>query len=143
MTLLIGALDLIDVDDGYMGEIAEGGPVDGIPEVRGQRVLIPGRRGLYTPPTAPFEDEHLLIRLHVWVGGEGATHALRAASFATRFAALKTACDVAGREDVVITSNGYTISAGFLRFVGPVEEAREFEIEFDATDPPEWELTGS
>jgi hypothetical protein len=24
-----------------------------------------------------------------------------------------------------------------------VEEAREFEIEFDATDPPEWELTGS
>ena len=145
MTLLIGALNIQSVSNGYFGEIIEGGPSDAIADVRGQRVLIPGRAGLYTP-SDNFEDDHLTIRIHMWVGGDGADHEARAASYATRFAALKTACDVANRQDVVLTSGSYTISAGFVRLVGPpavVEQAREFEIEFEATDPPEWEATGS
>lgn len=145
MTLLIGALDVQDVDDGYYAEITEGAPADYITELRGARVMIPGRDGYYTTADA-FEPDHLLIRFHMWVGGEGADGATRIASYATRFAALKTACDTANRQDVTLTSGGYTIEAGFLRIVGPpamLEQAREFDIEFEATDPPEWTPTGS
>jgi hypothetical protein len=141
MSDLIGALDVADLDNGYWFDIAEGGPIDGIPAVRGRRVLIPGRRGLYTTAD-PFEDDHLLVRYHGIVWGDGATPADRRTSYATRFAALKAACDVAAREDVTLSSGGYIIAAGFLRFVGPTavgDELREIDIEFDATDPPEWE----
>lgn len=138
MSLSIGALNVIA--DGYYFEVVDGHPYDAVPEVRGQRVLIPGRAGLYTPP-ANFEADHLLIRMHGWVGGTGADAATRIASFDTRMAALLTACDVANRQDVTITADGHTISAGFLRIVGPatiLNQAREFDIEFDATNPPEW-----
>jgi hypothetical protein len=143
MSELIGAIDVQDMDEGYWFDIVEGGPVEGVAAVRGTRVLIPGRVGLYTTAD-PFEDEHLLVRYHGIVWGDGATPEARRASYATRFQALKTACDVAAREDVMLTSDGDTISAGFLRFVGPTAvggEIREFDIEFDATDPPEWDLS--
>ena len=68
------------------------------------------------------------------------------ASYASRFAALMTACDVAGRADVTLTSGTSTCAAGFLRVVGPTAigyEVREIDLEFDATDPPEWDVSGS
>lgn len=142
MTLLIGALNVQSITDGYWFDIVENGPADWVAEVRGQRVLIPGRDGLYTPTDA-FEPEHLLIRLHGIVVGTGSSHAAVQASYATRMAALKTACDVAARADVTLVSDTWTAQAGFLRFVGPDSsrmggEGRELDIEFDATDPPEW-----
>jgi hypothetical protein len=140
MTLLIGALNVVDPANGYYFEIVEGGPADAVPDVRGMRVLIPGRTGLYTPANN-FENDHLLIRMHCWVGGLGATSSDRITSYATLMTALKTACNVTTRADVTITSGSSTISAGFLRMVGPpavVEQAREFELEFDATNPPVW-----
>jgi hypothetical protein len=140
MSELIGALNVQDMSAGYWLEIVEGGPADGVPDVRGERVLIPGRDGLYTPANN-FEPEHLLIRYHGIVFGDGADHAAVQASYATRFAALLTACDAATRADVTLTSGSSTASAGFLRIVGPTAvggEVREIDIEFDATDPPEW-----
>ncbi len=145
MTFLIGSLDVTDTDDGYYMEIVEGDPITAIPEVTGARVTIPGRVGLYTPD-ANFEDRKLLIRIHAFVAGEGSTHEAQVSSFATAMAALKTACGVADRADVTLTWNGWTIPAGFLRFEGPPvvgDMAREFDIHFEATDPPEWTLTGS
>src|SRR5688500_10764470 len=142
MSLLIGALDVDDVDDGYRAEITLGGPIDYIADVRGARVLIPSRAGMYTPSTSSFADERLEIIVHMWGAGEGSTHVAQVTSFISRMAALKAACDVAGREDVVLSADGYTISAGFLRFEGPpifAGMAREFDIMFEASDPPEWE----
>ena len=140
MSELIGSLNVQDMSAGYWFEIVEGGPVDGVAEVRGERVLIPGRAGLYTPANA-FEDEHLLVRYHGIVFGDGSDHAAVVASYATRYAALKTACALTTRADVTLTSGSSTIAAGFLRFVGPTAiggEVREMDIEFDATDPPSW-----
>lgn len=145
MSLSIGALNVVDVSAGYYFEITENGPNDYVAESRGERVLIPGRVGLYTP-SDNFEDDHLVVRLHGWIGGTGSSTAARVASYASRFAAFKSACDVANRQDVTITADGYTISAGFLRIVGPtamVGQAREIDVEFIATDPPEWEAVGS
>ena len=143
MSLSIGALDVQNLTNGYYFKIIYGGPVDGVAEVSGDRVLIPGRVGYYTP-SDNFEARHLVIGMKGIVTGTGATHADVQSSLATRFAALKTACDVANRQDVTITADGSTIDAGFLRFEGPSlnlldGEARlDMVIEFDATDPPEW-----
>ena len=142
MSEMIGALNVQDLANGYWFEIVEGGPADAVPDVRGRRVLIPGREGLYTP-TGAFENDHLSIKYHGIVVGTGATHALAQASYATRFQALLTACGVSTREDVTLTSGSSTISAGFLRIVGPSASVlgnagREIDIEFEATDPPEW-----
>jgi hypothetical protein len=144
MTLKIGSTDLQRLDNGFYFKLVYGGPIDGVPEVSGKRVLIPGRDGFYTPANA-FEPRHLLIGIKGLVTGTGANHAATQSSLASRFATLKAACDVANREDVTITADGYTIQAGFLRFEGPTSladldgEARlDLLIEFDATDPPEW-----
>ncbi len=140
MSLLIGALNVDDPANGYRFEIIEGGPIDGVAEVRGKRVLIPGRVGLYTPANN-FEVERLLIRLKAWVGGSGATHALRVTSYQSLIAALKTACAVSTRADVTLTNDSHTIAAGFLRFEGPptqLDHVREFVIEFEATATAAW-----
>lgn len=149
MSLSVGGLNMDDLENGYRFHIIYGGPIDGVAEVSGKRVLIPGRVGFYTT-AAPFEARHLLVGMKGMVTGEGVGHAAIVASLRTRFAALRAACDVLNREDVVIENDGYTIGAGFLRFEGPPfladldNEARlEMVIEFDATDPPEWELVGS
>ena len=144
MSLTVGGVDLQNLSNGYFFKIIYGGPIDGVAEVSGQRVLIPGRVGLYTPADA-FEARHLVIGMKGIVTGTGSSHSAIQTSLATRFAALRTACDVDAREDVTIAADGYTIDAGFLRFEGPPtladtdNEARyEMVIEFDATDPPEW-----
>lgn len=145
MSLTIGGLNVRDVSSGYFFEIVEGGPYDYVAEVSGERVLIPGAPGYYTTSDA-FEERRLTIRVHGWVGGAGSTTNDRVASYASRFAALKSACDVANRQDVTIVADDYTIEAGFLRIVGPpamLEQARELEIEFEATNPPAWEAVGS
>lgn len=142
MSTLIGGLNVQSITNGYWFVLVEGAPSEAVPEVRGERVLIPGRVGLYTP-AANFEDEHLTIRYHGLVTGTGANHAAVVASFDTRMAALMSACDVADREDITLIEGSFSAQAGFLRFVGPSAavlggEAREFEIEFVATDPPAW-----
>lgn len=144
MSLSIGALNVDNLSGGYRFRIIYGGPIDGVAEVSGKRVLIPGSVGFYTP-TGTFEERHLLIGLKGMVTGSGSTHADIQASLITRFAALRTACDVANRADVTISADGYTIDAGFLRFEGPPTladldgEARlDMVIEFDATNPPSW-----
>ena len=146
MSLTVGGLNLDNLTSGgYYFRIIYGGPIDGVAEVSGQRVLIPGRVGMYTTTDA-FEARHMLIGMKGIVTGTGSTHAAIKASLVTRFAALRTACDVATRQDVTIVADGSTIQAGFLRFEGPSTladldgEARlEMVIEFDATDPPEWD----
>jgi hypothetical protein len=152
MTLAVGVLNLEELTIGYLLRDLYGGRIDGIPGITGKRVLIPGREGYYTPenpPTPVFEVRRLLIGMKGIVAGSGSNHAAIVASFATRFAALRSACDVATRQDVTLENDGYTIDAGFLRFEGPslndlAGEARaELVIEFEATDPPEWTPTGS
>jgi hypothetical protein len=143
MTSQIGALNVRDHLNGYWLVITDNGPADWLAEMRGGRVLIPGSAGLYTPPTDPFEPERLVIRYHAFVFGAGSTHEDIRASYETRITALKTACDAAGREDVTLLEDDWTAAAGLLRFEGPSAEvfggeAREFEIVFEATNPPEW-----
>jgi hypothetical protein len=144
MTLTVGGLNLDNLTAGGLRfRIIYGGPIDGIPEVSGKRVLIPGQAGYHTPADN-FEDRRLLIGMKGIVTGTGANHAAVVASFNTRFAALRTACDVPNRQDVAIDSDGYTIDAGFLKFEGPSlnnldgEALLDLVIEFEATDPPEW-----
>lgn len=140
MSELIGALNVHDYSAGYWFEIVDNGPADWLAEFRGERVLIPGRPGLYTPPSN-FEAESVTITYHGTVFGDGATHAARMASYATRFAALKAACAADTREDVTLTSGAYTALAGLVRITGATGigfEQREIDIEFIATDPPEW-----
>ena len=152
MTLTIGALNVQDPTNGYTNfRVLYGDAITGVPEVSGQRVLIPGREGMYTPPAPPtpvFESRRLLIGIKGLITGVGSDHSAIAASFATRFAALRTACAVDSRADVVIEDSGWEIAAGFLRFEHPVitfldVEALELLIEFEATDPPEWTPSGS
>lgn len=144
MSRTIGGIDVTSFAGGYSHwEMLYGEPITGVPVVSGQRVLIPGSPGFYTPPTAPFEERHLLIGVKGHLHGAGATHGDRMTSFATRFAALRVACDVPGREDITIEWDGWTIAAGFLRFEhAPLPtlgaEGMDLLIEFDATDPPEW-----
>ena len=149
MSLSIGALNVDNLSGGYLFRIIYGGPIDGVAEVSGKRVLIPGSAGFYTP-TGTFEERHLVVGIKGMVTGSGSTHADIQASLITRFDALRTACDVANRADVTITADGYTIPAGFLRFEGPPTladldgEARlDMLIEFDATNPPEWTAVAS
>ena len=143
MSRTIGGIDVTSSTNGYYHwEIEYGGPVTGVAEVSGRRVLIPGSPGFYTPD-ATFEERHLVIGIKGHLAGTGATHALAVASFASRFAALRTACDVANRDDITIEWDGWTISAGFLRFEHPPlytlgAEGMDLLIEFDATNPPEW-----
>ena len=151
--LYVGALSVQDRAAGFWLDIEEGGPTEGIPVVRGTRVLVPGRRGLYTPSTGPFHDDHLLIRLHGTVWGVGATAYDRRLSYRANMVALKAACDVTNRQDVTLTVHGpydglatgdtATAAAGFLRIQGPRSigmELREIDIHFEATDPPEWDV---
>lgn len=148
MTLTVGALDLQNPAGGYSNfRLLYGDPVTGVAEVTGKRVQIPGSAGMYTPASS-FEERRLVIGMKGLVQGAGSDHDTIAASFATRWAALRTACDVSTRSDVTIVADGYTIAAGFLRFEHPVitlldVEALETLIEFEATDPPEWTPTGS
>lgn len=143
MSLSIGALNVDDISNGYHFKIIYGGPIDGVAEVSGKRVLIPGAVGFYTP-SDNFEARHLVIGIKGLITGTGSSHSAVQSSLATRFAALRTACDITNRQDVTITADGYTIDAGFLRFEGPSlatldGEARiNMVIEFDATNPPEW-----
>jgi hypothetical protein len=143
MSLTVGGLNLQSLTNGYFFKVIYGGPIDGVADVSGKRVLIPGSVGFYTPSDT-FEARHLVIGMKGIVTGTGSTHAAVQSSLATRFAALRSACDIADREDVAIVNDGYTISAGFLRFEGPSlaetdGEARlDMVIEFDATSPPEW-----
>lgn len=148
MTLSVGSFDLDSTNGCSYWEIKYGDPITGVPEVSGRRVLIPGLEGFYTPPTAPFENRRLVIGMKGHIAGEGSDHATIATSFATRFASLRAACDVAGREDVTITTSTHTITAGFLRFEHPPlptlgAEGMDLLIEFEATDPPEWSPVGS
>lgn len=153
MSILIGALDVDDEPNGYHFEFTEGGPTDGVATVRGKRVLIPGKAGRYTP-TGTFTKDTLDIRLHGWVEGEGSTAADRVESFRDRMLALLTACGETDREDVTLTVTDIegltddetaTIDAGFIRFEGPAAHAdwREFDIHFEATDPPEWDVSSA
>ena len=144
MSLSVGGVDLQNISNGYFFKIVYGGPIDGVAEVSGKRVLIPGAVGFYTP-SDNFEARHLVIGIRGIVTGTGSSHSAIQTSLATRFAALRTACDIANREDVTIVADGSTIEAGFLRFEGPSTladtdgEARfQLLIEFDATNPPEW-----
>jgi hypothetical protein len=152
--VLIGSLDVQDVADGYWFDIDPAtGPTAGVPTVSGQRVLIPGRPGYYTPAVAgQFEKRLQLVRLVGTVWGVGATQAARRLAYRAAVEALKTACAVAIRADVTITAKGpqvegldtgdeATIAAGFLRFESPEHygwEAWQTVIEFEATDPPDW-----
>lgn len=148
MTLTVGGLNLQDFNNGYVNfRLLFGDPITGVAEVSGERVLIPGSPGFFTP-SSNFEERRLLIGMKGTVTGSGADHATIATSFSTRWAALRSACDVATRSDVTIVADGYTIQAGFVRFEHPFvtlldAEALETIIEFEATDPPEWELVGS
>lgn len=138
MSELIGALNVQDRSAGYWLEIQLGGPADYVSAVRGSRVLVPGRRGLYTPGGS-FEGESLTIRYHGIVFGEGADDSAAMTSFRDRFQALKAACQASTRNDVTLTSGHYSASAGFVRFAGPtIGPLRKLDIEFEATDPPEW-----
>jgi hypothetical protein len=155
--VFIGALDVQDLADGYWFDIDPAtGPTAGVPTVSGQRVLIPGREGYYTPSAAgQFEKRLQLVRLEGSVFGVGATRAARRLAFRAAVLALKTACAVETRADVVIkgvgpmvegldTGDEATISAGWLRFESPVHygwEQWDTVIEFEATNPPEWEVT--
>lgn len=144
MSLIVGGLDLQALGDGYYFSLIYGGPIDGVAEVSGQRVLIPGRPGYYTTDDA-FEERHLVIGLKGIVQGAGSSHAAIQASLETRFLVLRTACGVASRQDVTIEADSHTISAGFLRFEGPTlmvtdrEAKLDLLIEFDATNPPVWD----
>lgn len=152
MTLSVGGLSLQNPTNGYVNfRVLYGDAITGVPEVSGQRVLIPGRTGMYTPPGTPtpvFEARRLLVGIKGLITGSGSDHTAIAASFATRFAALRTACAVDTRADVPIIDGGNEIAASFLRFEHPVitfldVEALELLIEFEATDPPEWTAGGS
>lgn len=148
MSRTIGGIDVTDHTSGYLDwEIKYGDPVTAVPEVSGERVLIPGSVGFYTPANT-FEARHLLIGIKGHLAGAGSGHASIVTSFASRFAALKTACGVSTRSDITIEWDGYTIGAGFLRFEHPPlptlgAEGMDLLIEFDATDPPEWAAVGS
>ena len=154
--VLIGALDVQDPDAGYWFDVDPStGPTAAVATVSGKRVLIPGRPGYYTPSVAgQFEKRLQIVRLIGYVEGVGVTRAARRIAFRAAVEALKTACAVETRADVTITANGpqveglgaddvATIEAGFLRFESPVHygwELWETVIEFEATDPPEWEI---
>ncbi len=149
MGLSIGALNVTDQPAGfYFDRFLAGGPTLGTPEVTGERVLIPGAVGLYTPASA-FEVRHMLIRIKGNVWGIGATRALRLASFRTNVASLKTALAVSTRADVTLTATApiegltgatsLSIAAGWLRFESPESlgfESWETVIELDATASP-------
>ena len=142
MSTQIGALNVRSLAAGYWFTITENGPDDWVAEVTGQRVLIPGTVGEYTTADA-FEARRLPIRYHGIVMGDGATHDLAVASFTARMDALKAACGVSTRADVTLLEGAWTAQAGFIRFEGPSAsawggEARELDIVFEATDPPEW-----
>ena len=154
--LFIAALDVMDISTGFwFDNFLVGGPMTGVPEVSGERVLVPGAPGYFTPPDN-FEVRHMEIRLKGSVWGIGLTSLSRRVDLRDNIDALKAALDTDGRADVTLTAKGpqiegldtgmeATIAAGFLGFESPVPygwEVWETVIELDATaDPCDWAVT--
>lgn len=152
--LKIASLNVQDRSAGYWIDIVEGGPADAVRTFRGERVLIPGAPGFYTPAGA-FEAESLPIKMHGAVWGVGLTALSRRVDYRANMDALLAAAAESTRADVVLTALGpyvegldtgesATISAGFTRLVGPPAlgwELREFDLEFLATSTLSWTVT--
>lgn len=145
MSLLIAATEVQSVADGRWLDIVEGGRFS-VPAYRGINTVVPGLPGQVA---RPHVADHLRIRLHGTVWGDGATPALRRASFATRMSALLTALGDVGDEvtltanppnEALATGQTATITAQFERVVlGPPQgwEHQEIDIDFLCIEAPD------
>ncbi len=143
-------LELQDPDNGIYFEVAQGG-LDDAPAVRGDNVVIPGKPG-QTHMTKV--EDHLLVTLHGYVEGQGATAAEQRVDYRALMDSIKAVFDPTAEPFDLVATGGEpyynegldtgetaTITVEFLRFTGPPGNgvAREFDIECRCiSDPPAW-----
>lgn len=138
MSLLIEGVEVQDLAVGRWFDIVEGGRFD-IAVYRGRNTIVPGRAG---QTRRVHVADHLPIRMHGRVWGDGATAVLRRASFATRMGQLLTALGAVGTNRTLVAhppnealaaGQTATIEAQFERTVpgGPRGwEEVELDLEF-------------
>ena len=150
--LLVEAVECQSIADGRWLDVVEGDRF-AFAEARGENVVYPSKAG-QTP--MPHVDDHLVVRLAGPVWGDGATPALRRASFATRYGALRTALGGIGTV-VTITahppnmalSSGQTASldAQVRRVTLPGDSPMGWEsavvevVLHCLSDPPAWSVS--
>jgi hypothetical protein len=147
MSLMIEGVEFQSLTVGRWFDVVEGGRFD-VPVYRGINTVVPGRAG---QTRRNHVADHLPIRLHGRIWGDGATAALRRASFASRMAAALTALGTVGTNRTIVAhppnealavGQTATIEAQFERIVsGPPRgwEEQQLEIEFSCiATPPVW-----
>lgn len=147
MSLTVEGVEFQSLTDGRWFDVVEGGRFD-VPMSRGRNTVVPSRPG---QTRRNHVADHLPIVLRGRVWGDGATAALRRASFATRMAALRTACGSVGSNRTIVAGppnealavgQTATIEGQFERTVpGPVRgwEEQSLDVEFACiANPPVW-----
>lgn len=150
-----GPLELQDPANGVLFFVEKGG-LDDHPVVRGKNVTIPAKAGQTWMPKV---DDHLLVTLHGYVEGQGATIAAQRLDYRALMDAIRAVFDPTAAPVEIAVHGGEpfhneglgegevaTIEVEFLRFTGPAGNGlvREFDIECRCvSDPVAWTIEES